>query len=92
MVYGFVLPGSMTGGVGRSMDPHSGKGKKGKRGKGREMGLRTKQKQWSEEEKNILLNKILECKVTHYNTIYLELKLINNLKKWVSENWRPYSK
>ena len=42
---------------------------KGKRGKGREMGVKTKQQQRSEENRTNLLNKILECKITHYNTI-----------------------
>ena len=33
------------------------------------MGPKTKQWQQSEEKQTILLNKILECKITHYNTI-----------------------
>jgi len=44
-----------------------GNGKKGE--KGRERGLKTKQQQRSEEKQTNLLNKILECKITHYNAI-----------------------
>ena len=33
------------------------------------MGLKTKQQQQSEEKQTNLLNKILECKVTHYNRL-----------------------
>ena len=33
------------------------------------MGLKTKQWQQSEEKQTNLLNKISECKITHYNTI-----------------------
>jgi len=43
--------------------------KEKKREKGREMGLKTKHRQLSEEKQTILLNKISECKITHYNTI-----------------------
>jgi len=40
-----------------------------KRGKGKEMDLKTKQWQQSEEKQTHLLNKILKCKITHYETI-----------------------
>ena len=33
------------------------------------MGLKTKQQQQSEEKRTNLLNKILECKVAHYNRL-----------------------
>jgi len=42
---------------------------RGKGEKGREMGLKTKQQQQSEEKQINLLSKISECKITHYNTI-----------------------
>ena len=42
---------------------------KGKKGKGREIGLKTKPQQQSEEKQTNLLSMVLECKVTHYNTI-----------------------
>ena len=45
------------------------KGKREKKEKGREIGLKTKQQQWSEEKQTNLLNKISECKISHYNTI-----------------------
>lgn len=41
-VYGPVQPGSMTDGEGVSTDPDPKKAGKGKRGKGRAMGLKTK--------------------------------------------------
>lgn len=40
-----------------------------KRGKGKEMDLKTKQWQQSEEKQSNLLNKISEFKITHYSTI-----------------------
>lgn len=46
-IYGLVQPGFKTNDVGRPTDPCP---RKGERGKGREMGLKTKQWQWSEEE------------------------------------------
>jgi len=46
-----------------------GKRKGGKEEKGREMSLKTKQGQQSEEQQTNLLNKIPECKITHCNTI-----------------------
>ena len=49
------------------MDPRPGKGKKGK--KGREMGLKTKQWQRTQEKQTNLLNKISEGKITCYNRI-----------------------
>jgi len=59
----------MTNGAGGPMDPHPGKGKEGKGEKGREIGLKTKQQQQSEEKKTNLLNMILECTIAQYNTI-----------------------
>ena len=50
VVYGPVWPSSVTNGAGGPMDPCSRKGGRGKRGKGREMGLKAKQQQQSEEE------------------------------------------
>ena len=46
----------------------------------REKGLKTKEWQQSEEKQIILLNKISEYKIIHYNTIQLELKPINQIK------------
>jgi len=43
MVYRLVWPGSVTSGAGGLTDPRPGKGKREKREKGREMGLKTKQ-------------------------------------------------
>jgi len=43
-------------------------GKRGKVEKGREMGLKTKQRQQPEEKQTNLLSKISECKITHPNT------------------------
>ena len=52
------------------MELHApGKRKGGKEEKGREMSLKTKQGQQSEEQQTNLLNKIPECKITHCNTI-----------------------
>jgi len=42
----------------------SGKGEKGK-----EMELKAKEQQQSEEKQTNLLNKTSECKTTHYNTV-----------------------
>lgn len=56
----------MTSGAEGPTDPCPGKGKQGK---GREMGPKTKQQRRSEEKQSIVLNKISECKVTHYSTI-----------------------
>ena len=69
MVYRLARPSSMTNGAGGPMDPHPGKGKEGKGEKGREIGLKTKQQQQSEEKKTNLLNMILECTIAQYNTI-----------------------
>ena len=53
MIYGLLQPGSMTRGVRGPMDPCPGEGKNG-----RKMGLRTKQRQQSEEKQTNLLSKI----------------------------------
>ena len=45
-----VQPGSMTNGVRGSMDPHFVERRKGKKGKDREMGLKTKQQQQGKGE------------------------------------------
>lgn len=45
VVYRLVQPASATNGAGGPMNPCSGIGKEGKRGKGREMSLKTKQRQ-----------------------------------------------
>jgi len=50
MVLGLVLPSSTTSEVGGPMDSCPRKGGRQKRGKGREMSLKTKQWQQSEEE------------------------------------------
>ena len=55
-----------TSGAEGPTDPCPGKEKQGK---GREMGPKTKQQRRSEEKQTILLNKISECKITHYSTI-----------------------
>jgi len=66
MVYMLVQPSSVTSRVGGLTDPCPGKGK---RGKDREMGPKMKQQQLSEEKQINLLNKISECKITHYSTV-----------------------
>jgi len=45
-------------------DSHPRRGGRGRWGKGREMGRKTKQQQQSDEEKVNLLNIISECKIT----------------------------
>ena len=67
-VYGLVRPSSVTNGVKGPTDPHPGKRERGKRGKGRQMGLETEQQKRSEEESSFT-KKILECKITHCNTV-----------------------
>jgi len=49
MVYGLVWLSSVTSRVGGTTDPCPRKGKRRKGGKGREMGLKTKQQQQYEE-------------------------------------------
>lgn len=60
-VYGLVQPSFMTSRAEGSVDP-------GLQKKGREIGPKTKQWKRSGNKTN-LLNKILECKITHNNTI-----------------------
>ena len=58
----------------RRRDPWThapGKGKRGKGEEGREIGLKTKQWQWSEEKQTNLLNKISECKITLKDWMWL---------------------
>ena len=68
MLYRLVCPGSVTNGAGGPMDPHlGGGGKKGRAGRW-EMGLQTNSSNDLRRKVN-LLNKILECKLTEYNTV-----------------------
>lgn len=60
VVYRLVCSCSVTGGVGSDTRTHAlGKGKGEKGEKGREMGLKTRQLQQSEEKQTNLLNKII---------------------------------
>ena len=67
MVYELVQTSSLTSRVGETCRSAPQDREKGE--KGREMGPKTKQQQRSEEKQTNLLNKILECKITQYNTI-----------------------
>ncbi len=63
VVYGLVRPGSMINGAMGPMYPCLGKGKMGKEERaGRDTGLKTKQRQQSEEESYL-------CKITQYSTV-----------------------
>mgnify|MGYP001858839366 CR=1 FL=1 len=69
----------------------SGKGRHDKGKKGRGMGPKTKQRQWSEEKQANLLNKISECKITHYNIIYYNIIIIAANKSNIMRGsvWKP---